>query len=88
MGATPGVIAGTVHDARGIPIADARVYFIEGPEPLPEIAALTDAKGTFSLTAPQEGRYTVQGRADGFAPKSVAVEVSAGKTVTIDIKLK
>ena len=39
----PTTIAGVVVDPRGNPVEEARVYFVEGPVPLPDIAALTDS---------------------------------------------
>ncbi|WP_394437026.1 carboxypeptidase-like regulatory domain-containing protein [Streptomyces sp. SGAir0957] len=57
-------ITGVVRDASGAPVAGARVLFTDGPGPLPDIAALTDAGGRFSLGAPSPGTYTLMCRAD------------------------
>jgi Carboxypeptidase regulatory-like domain len=86
--AGPSIISGTVRDRDGKPLAMARIYFTDGPQPLPEIAALTNDDGTFSLTAPQPGKYVIQCAADGFATKSVTVTVAQGKTAHVDIELK
>ncbi|MGH9879860.1 MAG: carboxypeptidase-like regulatory domain-containing protein [Pyrinomonadaceae bacterium] len=86
--AGPSIISGKVVGRDGRPIAMARIYFTAGPQPLPEIAALTNDDGTFSLTAPQPGKYSIQCAADGFATKSVTVTVSQGQTVHLDIELK
>ena len=51
----PEVIHGVVRDQHGAPLAEARVYFAGGPVPLPDVAAMTDATGTFQLTAPVPG---------------------------------
>jgi hypothetical protein len=83
----PTPISGVVHDAQGNPIPDARVYFMAGPEPLPEIAALTDVAGRFVLTAPRDGDYTLGIAADGFSNTSVDVSVSAGQAPHLDITL-
>ena len=71
----PLVISGRVRDPGGDPVKEARVYFTEGPVSFPDIAALTDDEGRFSLTAPAPGTYILECRAEGFAPKETAVTV-------------
>ncbi|MFE6161270.1 carboxypeptidase-like regulatory domain-containing protein [Streptomyces sp. NPDC056486] len=76
-------ITGVVRDASGTPVTGAHVLFTDGPQPLPDIAALTDAEGRFSLSAPTTGVYTLTCRADplsgppGTAEATVRVEPSA-----------
>ncbi|KUL41629.1 carboxypeptidase-like regulatory domain-containing protein [Streptomyces regalis] len=60
----PREIAGVVHDASGAPVPGAHVLFTDGPGPLPDIAAVTDAEGRFSLSAPAPGEYALLCRAD------------------------
>ncbi len=88
MAEKPGVISGVVRDPRDKPVANARVYFTEGPVPLPEIAALTDDRGTFSLTAPAAGTYKIACAADGFATQKTTVIVKSGQEVKPEIRLK
>jgi uncharacterized GH25 family protein len=88
MGGQPAVISGKVSGPNGKPVAEASIYFSDGPEPLPEIAALTNDDGTFSITAPQSGKYVIKCVKEGFAEKSVTVSVTAGKTTKVDIQLK
>jgi hypothetical protein len=57
MSDNPLVIAGVVVNAEGNPLEGARVYFVAGPIPLPDIAALTDGNGRFALSAPVSGTY-------------------------------
>ncbi len=71
----PFVISGRVRDPSGHPIGEARVYFTEGPAAFPDIAAVTDDEGRFSVTAPAPGTYILECRAEGFAPKETAVTV-------------
>ncbi|MGW6023785.1 carboxypeptidase-like regulatory domain-containing protein [Streptomyces sp. NPDC055099] len=76
-------ITGVVRDTSGTPVTGAHVLFTEGPRPLPDIAAVTDAEGRFSLVAPTPGAYTLICRADplmgpsGTAEATVRVEPSA-----------
>ncbi|MGW7075032.1 carboxypeptidase-like regulatory domain-containing protein [Streptomyces sp. NPDC054866] len=76
-------ITGVVRDTSGAPVAGAHVLFTEGPQPLPDIAAVTDTEGRFSLVAPTTGEYTLICRADplmgpsGTAEATVRVEPSA-----------
>ncbi|GAA0484126.1 carboxypeptidase-like regulatory domain-containing protein [Streptomyces sp. NPDC046215] len=75
MSAPAGVISGVVRDAAGDPVAGARVAFTDGPRPLPDIAALTDGEGHFSLAAPAEGTYTLACRTDD-GTASAAVHIT------------
>lgn len=54
------VIHGVVRDEAGAPVPGASVYVVDAPVALPDVAALTDADGGFSLTAPVAGRYTIE----------------------------
>ncbi len=87
MTSAPGVITGVVVDRTGAGLAEARVFFIAGPAPLPDVAALTDDEGAFGLSAPMAGEYTIQCVADGYAPRSFQVSVANGQRVNIDCRL-
>jgi len=54
------IIAGVVRDGHGDPVAGASVYVVDAPVALPDVAALTDTDGRFTLTAPVAGRYTIE----------------------------
>jgi hypothetical protein len=56
------LITGVVEDTAGRPVPDASVYLTAGPEPYPDIAALSAADGSFTLSVRGEGAYTVQCR--------------------------
>lgn len=88
MGRSQRVISGTVRDAKGNPVAQARVYFTAGPVPLPDIAVLTDTRGAFSLSAPSPGTYEIGGAADGFTPTSVTVNVTPDRETKAEIVLE
>jgi hypothetical protein len=60
---------------------------VGGPEPLPDIAALTDGNGSFSLTVRTAGSYRIQVNAEGFSTKTVSVEVSQQRNAHLDIQL-
>jgi len=85
---TQSIISGTVLDPDGQPAAEARVYFIDGPVPLPDIAGLTDHSGEFTLTAPAPGTYKIGCSADGFASTTVTVNITTGQNVQVEIQLK
>lgn len=80
-------IVGTVTGPSGEPIAEASVYFMEGPVPLPDIAQLTDGEGRFQLTAPVPGTYRLGARAEGFAAAEVTVEVGGDAEVVVEVGL-
>lgn len=82
------MIAGIVRESNGKPVGGARVYFISGPVPLPEIAVLTDNKGTFSLSAPAVGTYEIGCTADEFTTATVTVKVIKGQDAKVEIRLQ
>jgi hypothetical protein len=77
MSASPQLIEGRVVDAAGAPVPMASVYFVDGPVALPDIAALTGPDGSFRLSAPGAGAYTLGVRSDGHKPATARVEVGA-----------
>ena len=80
MADEPRVLRGTVRDAAGNPVTGARVSFADGPVPLPDIAALTDAGGSFALSAPAPGTYQLECHFEGSDPARASVTVAAGET--------
>lgn len=76
MSAGPIQVAGTVLDSTGRPAAGATVMWLQGPVPLPDVALLTGADGSFLMSAPVVGAYTLACRRD---PDGVArVDVNVG----------
>lgn len=90
MSDNPPMIAGVVVDTEGNPVEEARVYFVEGPGPLPDIAALTDASGHFALSAPVLGTYQLgvacEGPA-GLVQETTTVEVGEERGVDLEVRL-
>lgn len=68
------VIAGTVSSAAG-PVALARVAVELAPGPMPDLAALSDARGRFTVATVGPGTYRLAAFAEGFDPGRVQVEV-------------
>jgi len=81
-------IFGIVRDPHGNPVAQARVYFTGGPGSWPDIAALTDSHGAFSLSAPSAGTYNIECVAEGFVPATATVAVTEGQELHLDIWLR
>lgn len=81
------VIAGVVKDKNGSAISGARVSFVTGPIPLQDIAALTDVNGSFVLSAPTPGEYTVEVLSEGFSAKKVKIATESNQEEHIEIKL-
>lgn len=77
------MIEGVVTDPSGQPVPGAVVMVAAAPVPVPDIAALTDVEGRFSIAVPVPGAYRLLIRgAIGMAeiPVSIGtqvVEVSA-----------
>ncbi|KUG57221.1 hypothetical protein AVL62_15455 [Serinicoccus chungangensis] len=57
-------VRGVVLDADGGPVPGARVALEAGPVPLPDVALLTGADGTFALDLPTPGEYVVAAHGD------------------------
>lgn len=81
----PGLIAGVVRDELGAPVADARVFFADAPVPTPDVAALTAADGSFTLTAPVAGAYTLECAVDGH--ENVRATVASDDEASVQITL-
>jgi hypothetical protein len=81
------LIRGVVVDETGAPIAGARVFFTSAPGPFPDIAALTDEAGKFTVGAPVPGRYSLASAADGFESEEAAVDVGDEGEAMLEIKL-
>ena len=84
----PGIVAGVVSDRTGAPVSGARVWFAAGPVALPDVAALTDSRGAFTLSAPAPGHYTIQCAADDSEPQSFRVSIESGQRSEIECRLK
>jgi Carboxypeptidase regulatory-like domain len=87
MSSNSGLISGIVLDTLGQPVVRARVSFVSGPVPLPDIAALTDDHGAFSLSTPVEGAYTIECVAEGFLSTKTTVTISQNKRANIEVRL-
>lgn len=81
------VINGIVRDRSGRPVAQARVYFLSGPVPLPDIALLTGADGTFRLAAPVAGSYSLGCTTPDGESVSRAVEVTGEADASVSFEI-
>jgi hypothetical protein len=81
------LIRGVVRDPAGSPIPQARAYFVAGPEPYADVAALTDEGGQFTLSAPTPGAYRIECAAEGFSSRVAAVEVGVDEETRLEIRL-
>ena len=82
------MISGVVRDQTGKPVESARVYFTGGPEPFPDVAALTGPDGRFVLSAPSEGTYTLESSGEGTARASATVDVRNDEETAVEIRLQ
>jgi hypothetical protein len=83
----PIVVAGVVRGPGGQQLPLARVFIAKGPVPVPDIAALTDAEGRFTLSLPATGSYEVACVAEGYAPWSAIVEVGDQQELRLELRL-
>ena len=80
-------IHGQVRSAGGQPLAEARVYYEQAPVAMPDVAALTDAAGRFTLATPADGTYRVGVACDGYAPAAVTIATSAAAQAEVVIAM-
>lgn len=85
-GARSTLIEGTVVDARGRPLAGARVAWLNGPVPLPDVMLLTDAAGRFTLAAPVPGAYRLRADSDRHGHLEADVQ-AAGQPLSLRLAL-
>lgn len=83
----PDVVHGVVRDQNGRPIGEVRVSFASGPAPLPDVAALTAADGTFQLTAPVPGEYSLICVLDDGRSETRSVDVIPGAGATVEFEM-
>lgn len=78
-----GTIGGTVVDPQGDGVPGAVVFLGGDSPPHPDIAAVTDARGSFRFGGLGPGRYTVVVNAAGYATGTgqVAVDQDPGSLV-------
>jgi len=79
-------VVGTVLDSAGRPAGGATVMWVQGPVALPELALLSRADGSFVMTAPVPGRYTLSCRRDPGGQATVEFAVGPqGAHVTVTL---
>ena len=80
-----GGFAGVITDASGAPIADMLVAIVSGTAAFPEIAAVTDSSGAYSLGGVPPGTFQVAVfDLQGQMAREESVVVTAGETATLD----
>ena len=79
-------ISGVVLDATGRPVAQARVYVVKAPGPVPDVAALTGPDGRFALAAARAGTYEIGCSTDRSGSASATVVVGAHDAV-VELRL-
>lgn len=84
----PHLIVGTVRDRDGSPLPEVRAYFVSGPGPFPDVAALTNERGEFALAAPSPGPYRIECAAEGFDPQIVGVDAEESGETQVAVSLR
>ena len=80
------IISGKVLDGNRQAISGARVFFSSGPVALPDVAALTNDKGEFTLSAPVPGVYTIEVAADGFRQKQIEISNPGASGLLVELE--
>jgi hypothetical protein len=84
---SPMIVAGVVRGPAGEPVPQARVFVARGPVPVPDIAALTDAEGRFTVSLPAAGVYELACAAEGYQPSSASVAVAGEGESRLELRL-
>jgi hypothetical protein len=74
-----GPVVVDVLTTSGEPVPSARVALASAPAPVPDVAALSDARGRCVLATVGPGAYTIVAHADGFEPAEATVIVGPGQ---------
>jgi outer membrane receptor protein involved in Fe transport len=82
-----GAVEGTVTDAAGGALAGARVYLMNARQAL-VAAGETNAEGRFRLDGVAPGTYVLRLARQDFAARRVSVEVKAGETAGLNVRLE
>jgi protocatechuate 3,4-dioxygenase beta subunit len=80
-------IQGRVVDSHGRPVPHAAVYIESAPVSLPDIAVVTDERGSFVLNAPSPGPYRIGATAEGHGQASLDVQVEYAEDARIEVRL-
>lgn len=80
-------IDGTVLDATGAPVAQARVYITHAPGPVPDVAALSGADGRFTIAAARPGVYEIACSTDTQGSAAATVRVGAKSGAAVELRL-
>jgi len=81
------LVEASVTDPAGRPVPQARVYVVDAPVALPDVAVLTDANGTFRLSLPAPGTYRIGVSADGHAQQTATVVAAPGPPIALQVTL-
>jgi hypothetical protein len=83
-----GTIAGTVRDAQGAVVPDARIT-VTRTDTQRQRALVTDKSGAYSAELLTAGTYSVAAEASGFNKSELSgVQVGVNQVVRLDIELK
>ncbi len=80
------LIEGLVLDARGKPVAGARISWVRAPVNMPDVALLTNKQGRFTVAAPAPGAYTLRCDSDSQGSAQQALQAS-GQPLQITLTL-
>jgi hypothetical protein len=81
------IVAGVVHGSAGEPVPQARVFVARSPVPVPDIAALTDTEGRFTVSLPAAGVYELACAAEGYQPASATIELTGERESRLELRL-
>jgi outer membrane receptor protein involved in Fe transport len=84
---TTSTIEGTVTDSSGAVVPGAEVN-VTGATLASVRTVTTGANGTYRVTALPAGPYTVIATAAGFAPRTVAIELTLNRVAVVDVALQ
>ena len=76
-----------IQDAGGRLITDARVSIEAGPEPTPDIAALTNEQGEVLMSVPKSGKYSFVCVANSFLISRTVVVVNNSEQSSVTMTL-
>ena len=85
---TDGEVRGVVRLENGTPAASASVVVTAGPAAIPDMAYLTDARGTFRIAGLQSGHWRIRAHAFDGLVGDASIQVPTGGVANVTITLR
>ena len=84
----PTALRARVRTLEGKILKNTRVYFVESPVEMPDIAALTNDEGEVVMAAPRSGFYRLGFSLNGYKNRIVEVTVNDESEIQLEVNIE